>query len=101
MTQDQLENLIVGWGTQKGILPHPIPEAQFSKTLEEVRELQDALEEGDIEGIRDSIGDIYVTLVMQTRAHGLTMNECIRTAWEEISQRTGKMVNGVFVKDES
>jgi hypothetical protein len=31
---------------------------------------------------------------------GTTIEECIDTAYEVIAKRTGKMVNGTFVKDE-
>jgi hypothetical protein len=47
----------------------------------------------------DAIGDIFVTLVMQTNAWNISMNECVQGAYDVIKQRTGKMVNGQFVKD--
>ena len=47
----------------------------------------------------DAIGDIFVTLVMQTQAWNCTMAECVEGAYNVISKRTGKMVDGVFVKD--
>jgi hypothetical protein len=33
------------------------------------------------------------------RANGLTMEQCCEQAWSDIKDRTGKMVNGVFVKE--
>ena len=33
-------------------------------------------------------------------AYDLTVEECLRAAYEEIKDRKGKMVNGVFVKQE-
>jgi hypothetical protein len=29
----------------------------------------------------------------------MPIEECVESAWEVISKRTGKMVNGTFVKD--
>lgn len=102
MSLDTLEKLIVQWGKDKGILPSPDPLAQFGKTLEEISELHEALEDKDVDEVRDAIGDIFVTLVMQVQAwpeiNG--MSDCVSQAYNVISKRTGKMVNGVFVKDD-
>lgn len=68
------------------------------KTLEEVEELTHALADRNLAEIADAIGDIYVTLVIQAEMQGLRMSECIEGAYSVISKRTGKMVNGQFVK---
>lgn len=99
MSLDKLELDIVAWGHEKGILPNPNPLAQFVKTCEEVTELGEAIKANDIPEVKDAIGDIFVTLVMQCEAWDMTMNECVQSAYDVISKRTGKMVNGVFVKD--
>jgi NTP pyrophosphatase (non-canonical NTP hydrolase) len=96
------EQEIIDWAVDKGILGtngRGTPEAQHRKTLEEVRELTDALVTRNMEEIQDAIGDIYVTLVIQAAMQGLSMDWCIDTAYGVISKRTGKMVNGQFVKD--
>lgn len=95
-----LTDKILDWGRHKGILPTPIPAAQYAKTKEEVQELGDAITEQNIDEIKDAIGDVYVTLVMQTQAWGLTMDECVESAYNTIAARTGRMVDGMFVKDE-
>lgn len=95
-----LEEQIIDWGTAKGILPDPDPVAQFSKTIEEVEELAIAIDADDEAGVKDAIGDIVVTLIMQTQAWGFNLEECMQAAYDEIAQRTGEMVDGVFVKDE-
>lgn len=92
--------LIKQWGEEKGILPNPDPMAQWMKTLEEVEELRDAIKENDREAAKDAIGDIMVTLIMQTQAWNTDLTECMEQAYKEISERTGKMVDGIFVKDE-
>ena len=50
--------------------------------------------------IMDAVGDIYVTLVMQAGVWGLEMEECVEYAYTQIKDRKGKMVEGVFVKEE-
>ena len=90
---------ISNWGTDKGILPNPDPMAQWLKTLEEVEELRDAIKDNNRDEVMDAIGDIFVTLVMQTHAWEVSMDACVQKAYEEIAGRTGKMVDGQFVKD--
>lgn len=99
MTLENLEKLINEWGAMKGILPNPDAKAQWKKSAEELQELWEAIEAGDAKEARDAIGDIFVTLVMQTNAWNFTMLECVQAAYDEIKDRTGKMVDGQFVKD--
>lgn len=99
MSLDALDEQIAQWGYDKGILPDAEPRSQLEKTEEEVRELRQAIEEHDIDEVKDALGDIYVTLVMQADAWNLTMEECIQSAYDVIKNRTGKMVGGKFVKD--
>ena len=87
------------WGLDKGILPNPDKMAQYYKTCEEVVELDDAILTDNREEAIDAIGDIVVTLIMQCSAWDTTIEECIQQAYDVISKRTGKMVNGQFVKD--
>jgi len=99
MSLDSLDEQIIDWGVQKGILPHAEPLAQLDKTKEEVGELELAIYEHDIDEVKDAIGDIYVTITMQAEAWGLTMEQCVQAAYDVIKHRTGKMVDGKFVKD--
>ena len=48
----------------------------------------------------ESIGGIYVELVVFCMQLGLDINDCIKAAYEEIKDRKGKLVNGLFVKEE-
>lgn len=96
------EEQIIQWAVDKGILGKDgrgTMSGQHKKTLEEVEELTEALSLNDIDSIEDAIGDIYVTLVIQANMQGLSMAKCIDRAYEIIARRTGKMVDGVFVKD--
>lgn len=47
----------------------------------------------DIERAQKVLSDIAIE-------NNLTLDECLKTAYSVISKRTGKMVDGVFVKDE-
>lgn len=94
------------WGYAKGILREfegpELPDrrlAQWKKTEEELWELYDAIEKGDRDAARDAVGDICVTLVMQAELWDTGLGSCIYDAYQEIKNRTGKMVDGQFVKD--
>jgi len=95
----ELEACIEQWAKDKGILQKATPMKQAMKTQEEVTELCNAILDNNIEEIKDAIGDIVVTLIIQAKMQGMTIEECLNAAYDVISKRTGKMINGQFVKD--
>ncbi len=95
----ELEVAIEQWAQDKGILDNATTMKQAEKTHEEVLELISAIDEDNREEIKDAIGDIMVTLIIQAKMQGMTMEECLNSAYDVISKRTGRMVNGQFVKD--
>lgn len=113
---NKLETLVIDWAREKGILDKATPLAQAEKTFEEVQELIEAVEvqeEGleefenskgkkvnTKEEIKDALGDILVTIIIGAELQGLKLTDCLESAYNVISKRTGKMVNGQFVKDE-
>lgn len=94
-----LEERILNWADERGIFDAAQPESQALKSASEMGELCDAVGKQDIEKIKDGIGDVYVTLVLQAHMQSLTMHECVEHAWNEIKDRKGQMVNGMFVKE--
>lgn len=94
---------IIQWGVDRnlvGATGEATRLGQYRKTHEEVGEILEAIELNDKELAKDAIGDTYVTLVLQAEMWGLTMSECIEQAWNEIKDRKGRMVNGIFVKEQ-
>ena len=86
--------------TKKGLIADGLGLSQADKTLEEATEIRDAIEAEDPDGVADGIGDTLVTLIIQARNQGLTLQDCLDRAYGEIKYRTGQMVNGQFVKSE-
>lgn len=87
------------WGEKRGL--HWLPAIrQVDKLKEEVDELDNALKKADRFEIQDGIGDIQVVLIQICRNTGLDYDECLEVAYEEIKDRKGKIVDGLFVKDE-
>ena len=91
--------LIKKWATDRN-LDKADPKAQMVKLLEELGELASGINKGRKEQIIDSIGDIYVVLVILSLQLGLDIKDCIKAAYNEIKDRKGKMINGTFVKEE-
>jgi NTP pyrophosphatase (non-canonical NTP hydrolase) len=97
----ELEALVIAWAAQKGILENGTPIAQAGKTIEEVNELVEAIIKDDRAEIVDALGDILVTIIIQAEMQGLRLTDCLESAYNVISKRTGKMVDGQFVKDDT
>lgn len=95
----ELEDLVIKWAAEKGILEKGLPMSQACKTMEEVHELKDAIVNDDREEIEDALGDILVTIIIQAKMQGLSLESCLESAYNVISKRTGKMENGQFKKD--
>ena len=75
------------------------PKTQALKLVEEVGETCRAILKDDREEAIDGIGDCVVVLTNLAELMDVSIEECIEAAYVEISQRTGKMVNGTFKKD--
>jgi len=107
--------LVIEWAEDKDIFSRSNPVTQLDKTLEEYLEARDHAVEYSYENdrsepcattkellrkkITDDIGDLQVTLIIFAEMFGLTLEECLEHAYKEIKDRTGKMVDGIFVKD--
>ena len=95
----ELETAVIDWAEQKGIFSKGTPMAQAIKTLEETTELCAAVNTNDKEEIKDAIGDIMVTRLIQAKMQNLGLEECLESAYNIINKRKGKMINGQFVKE--
>jgi NTP pyrophosphatase (non-canonical NTP hydrolase) len=94
----QTIQLVEQWAEEKGILSKATTIKQAMKTQEEVNELCNAILDDNQEEIKDAIGDIMVTLIIQCKMQGMDLEDCLESAYNVIKNRTGKMENGVFVK---
>ena len=95
---DQFE-LIREWAKQRGIYENGDVKTQYVKLMEEVGELGKAILKDDNDEFVDAIGDAVVVLTNLATLGGYNIEHCIDSAYSEISNRTGSMVNGTFVKD--
>jgi len=94
-------DLIRDWAATRGLYDEGNSHTQYVKLQEEAGELAKALLKNDKPEIIDAIGDIVVVLTNLAHLEGTDIEECIDAAYVEIAARTGKMINGTFVKDEN
>jgi NTP pyrophosphatase (non-canonical NTP hydrolase) len=113
---DRIIPLVNQWSIDKGIKDNATPLDQCRKTIEEVEELREALQAqsedkeyfinskgkkvNTSEEIKDALGDILVTIVIGAQLQNLDLSDCFQSAYNVIKSRTGKIQNGMFVKDE-
>ena len=83
----------------RNLIDGSTPMKQMRKLIEETEELAFALHDKETDDIKDAIGDIQVVLAVMCCQLGLDIDECREIAWEQIKDRKGRMVDGVFVKE--
>jgi len=99
LVEDFNFNLIRDWAKQRGLYDKGNAHTQYVKLQEEAGELAKALLKDDQEEVIDAIGDMVVVLTNLAYQEGFEIENCIDAAYTEIAARTGKMINGTFVKD--
>jgi len=91
-------DLIRQWAKERGIYDKGNSHTQYVKLMEEAGELAAALLNKDSYEIKDAIGDMVVVLTNLAALEGMVIENCIDSAYNEIANRTGTMLNGTFVK---
>ena len=98
-TQDLLTLIVkkVQWHHDRNLIEGADDKTQFAKLIQECGELSDNICKG--KDIRDDIGDIMVVLINIAERNEVTLTECLSIAYDDIKDRRGRMVDGVFVKE--
>jgi NTP pyrophosphatase (non-canonical NTP hydrolase) len=96
-----LEQKVIQWSKDNNLID---PVKQTLKTVSEVGELADAMckwnpNEALSNEIIDAIGDVEVCLTILKRQLSLPQDMPLKWAYDIIKERTGKTVNGTFIKD--
>ena len=112
---EELKKLIEQWAKDKALLHAENTDKQFMKFIEEIFEFKTELDSEkhwrkvmednncksiNIESLMLEMGDIFVTLIILCNQIGIEPTRCLDMAYEKIKGRTGKTINGVFVKEE-
>ena len=94
---DILIESIAKWHHDRNLIEGSDDKSQFAKLIQEAGELSDNICKGN--DISDDIGDMIVVLINIEERNNLTIDECLAKAWDDIKDRKGKMIDGVFVKE--
>ena len=96
---DALTTKIQKWAADRQ-LDTADAKSQLTKVVEEVGEVAAAIARGNKLALQDGIGDVFVTLVILSQCTDLDFRACVEAAYNEIKNRKGKLVDGVFIKED-
>ena len=94
---DELIEKVVDWAIARNLTHYNNAKSQMLKCVSEVGELADNVnKQADV---RDDIGDVLVTLIILAEQNDTTLEECLNVAYQDIKNRKGVLLDGVFIKD--
>lgn len=88
------------WAHERNLIEGSTRQAQLCKLMEEVGELATAINKNRPADVVDAIGDCAVVLTILAAQSMTTLEACIDWAYYEIKDRKGRMVDGIFVREE-
>ena len=88
---------ITQWHHDRNLIDGATDKDQLAKLIQEMGELSDNVCKG--KDVADDIGDMIVVLNNIAERNGLTIEDCLDQAWNDIKDRKGTMVDGIFVKE--
>lgn len=100
MSWKDMELEVIRWAEARMIVPRSTPMAQAIKTLEEVKELLEAIHKGDYGEMVDAYGDVLVTLIIGAALADVDLVRCLEAAYGQIKDRKGTLgPDGIFRKE--
>ena len=94
---NELIKKVAQWHHDRNLIEGASDKDQFCKLIQEAGELSDNICKG--KDVSDDIGDMIVVLINIAERNNLTLEECLERAWDDIKDREGKMVDGIFIKE--
>ena len=85
------------WFEDRNLIEGSTDKDQILKLMQELGELSDHACKG--EDIRDDLGDMLVVMLNIMKRNNYTIEECLQIAYDDIKDRRGKMVDGIFAKE--
>jgi NTP pyrophosphatase (non-canonical NTP hydrolase) len=90
-------NDIKQWHRDRNLIDGATDKDQLAKLIQEMGELSDNICKG--KDVADDIGDMIVVLINIAERNNLSLTECVSHAYNDIKDRKGKMIDGIFVKE--
>lgn len=108
MNFEELKTKVEEWAKDKDLLHEENADKQFMKFIEEVFEFKSEMDFVDWKlnykeptlDLKLELGDVMVTLIVLSKQLNVDIVECLEMAYDKISKRKGKTVNGLFIKEE-
>jgi NTP pyrophosphatase (non-canonical NTP hydrolase) len=94
---EELVKKVAQWHHDRNLIEGATDKDQFCKLIQEAGELSDNICKG--KDMSDDIGDMIVVLINIAERNNLTLKECLEKAWDDIKDRKGKMIDGIFIKE--
>ena len=100
MNLEEFNNNVLYWAKKRGLIDKKNVPKQLMKTMEELGELSSAILKKKDTEIMDGIGDVIVCISILSEQLGFDIHDCIGHAWNDIKDRTGRTIDGNFIKSE-
>ena len=94
---NELIKKVAQWHHDRNLIEGATDKDQFCKLIQEAGELSDNICKD--KDVSDDIGDMIVVLINIAERNNLRLEECLERAWDDIKDRKGKMVDGIFIKE--
>ena len=94
---EQLIQKVSQWHHDRNLIEGATSKDQVLKLIQEVGELSDSVCKQ--QDVKDDIGDCLVILINIAEREKTTLEDCLAVAYEDIKDRKGKMIDGIFVKE--
>jgi NTP pyrophosphatase (non-canonical NTP hydrolase) len=95
---ETLVQKVISWHYDRNLIEGSSDKDQTLKLLQELGELSDSVCKG--KDLKDDLGDMLVVIINIAERNKLTLFDCLSKAYDDIKDRKGKMVDGVFVKEQ-
>lgn len=95
---DKLILKVGQWHEDRNLIDGSDDKSQVMKLMQELGELSDSVCKGEC--IKDDIGDMLVVMINICKRNKVTLFECLDVAYDDIRDRKGRMIDGVFVKED-
>ena len=100
ITFTELKTRTENFWADKGFYENVTIEAQCDKLVEESEETREAILYEDIESQMKEIGDVQTVLINICKLKGFDLNKCLEMAYNKNLNRTGRFIDGKYVKNE-
>ena len=88
---------VISWHYDRNLIEGSSVKDQVVKLAKELGELSDSVCKG--RDVRDDIGAMLVGMLNIAERNGVILAECLQQAWNDIKNRKGRMIDGIFVKE--